>query len=86
MIKVENFLPIIVDAVNNPPKILVAHHQVVKFAASGVWSRYLSTKAGSSLEVEGDITMAISTATKSGRVMLRGMSAQSIAVQVMRFA
>lgn len=86
MIKVEDFLPIVVDAVNNPPKVLVPHHQVVKFAASGVWSRYLTTKAGSSLEVEGDVTLAISTDTKSGRVMLRGMSAQSTAVQVMRCA
>lgn len=85
VVKVEDFLPIVVDAVNNPPKVLVSHHQVVKFAAIGVWSRYLATKTGSSLEVEGNVTLAISTGTKSGHVMLRGMSAQNIAVQVKHY-
>lgn len=81
MFKVERVLPIAVDAVNDPPKVVMPHHHVIKFGAFGIWSRYLTTQAELSA-TNGNLTVGISTDTNSGQVVLHGVSAENVTFQV----
>lgn len=81
VIKIESALPIVVDAVNDPPEVVTPHHQAVKLGAFGVWSRYLTTQTGIRA-AEGNITMRILTETTSGRLVLHGVDTKNVTVQV----
>lgn len=81
MSKVERVLPIAVDAVNDPPKVVTPHHHVIKFGAFGIWSRYLTTQAGLSA-TKGNLTVGISTDTNSGQVVLNGVGTENVTFQV----
>lgn len=80
-LQVESFLPITVDAVNDPPKVIVPRHLVMKFGAFDIWSRYLATQAERS-EARDYITLQISTDGVSGRVLLHGNEAVNNALEV----
>lgn len=79
--KVIGVLPVRVDAVNDPPTVVVPHHHVMKFGAFGVWNRYLHTQTGLSAAT-GNLTMAILTETSSGKIVLGGFDAENVNLQV----
>lgn len=74
-------LPIAVDAVNDPPKVVMPHHHVMKFGALEIWNRYLQTQTGLSATT-ANLTLGISTDTASGQIMLRGIGSEGMNLQV----
>lgn len=81
MYKVERVLPIAVDAVNDPPKVVTPHHHVIKFGAFSIWSRYLPTQAGLSV-TKSNLTVGISTDTNSGQIVFHGVGTENVTFQV----
>lgn len=79
--KVFDVLPVLVDAANDPPTVVLPHHHVVKFGAFGVWNRYLQTQTGLSAAT-GNLTMGILTETTSGKIVLDGIDTQNVNLQV----
>lgn len=80
-LKVVGVLPIAVDAVNDPPKVVMPHHHVMKFGAFEVWNRYLQTQTGLSATT-ANLTLGILTDTPSGQIMLRGIDSEDVNLQV----
>lgn len=81
VMKVIRVLPVRVDAINNPPTVVIPHHHVIKFGAFGVWNRYLQTQTGLSAAT-GNLTMGILTETTSGQFVLGGINTENVTLQV----
>lgn len=74
-------LPVVVDAVNDPPEVVIPYHHVMEFGAFEVWSQYLQTQAGLSATA-ANVTVAILTDTASGKIMLDGIDTENVDLQV----
>lgn len=80
-VKVVGVLPVAVDAINDPPEVVIPHRHVVKFGGFEVWNRYLQTRAGLSA-FGANLTMTILTDTASGQITLDGMDTENVDFQV----
>lgn len=74
-------LPVAVDAVNDPPEVVIPYHHVMEFGAFEVWNQYLQTQAGLSATA-ANLTMTILTDTTSGKIILDGIDTENVDLQV----
>lgn len=69
------------DAVNDPPEVVIPHRHAIEFGAFEVWNWYLQTQAGLSATA-ANLTMTVSTDTTSGQIMLDGIDTENVDLQV----
>lgn len=74
-------LPVAVDAVNDPPEVVIPYHHVMEFGAFEVWNQYLQTQAGLSATA-ANLTTTILTDTTSGKIILDGIDTENVDLQV----
>ncbi|CAM9173657.1 unnamed protein product [Ascophyllum nodosum] len=79
--KVVELLPVDIYSINDPPEVVIPHHNMLRFGAFDVWSQWWWRTQGTVSTIKERVVIGIHANSASGRTILQGVNNGKVTLQ-----